>query len=135
MGVKYSGGCLVTAPERRAGRPWRRLRAQILAGNPICAICFRRPATTVDHIVPISHGGRELDPQNCRPACAPCNYAGGARITNAGRRGRRQVVKGWVSYDDPSQYPPEAWLVRPGDPCHFPMHENGCRGHLNRGWC
>jgi 5-methylcytosine-specific restriction endonuclease McrA len=123
----------MTAPERRGGRPWRRLRAQILAGNPACAICRVRPATTVDHIVPVSRGGRELDPQNCRPACAPCNYAGGARITNAGR-GKRRNAKLPISYPRVEMYPPEAWLVRPGAPCHFPMHENGCGGHLNIGW-
>jgi 5-methylcytosine-specific restriction endonuclease McrA len=123
----------MTAPERRGGRPWRRLRAQVLAGDPWCAICRRRPATTVDHIVPVSRGGAELDPQNCRPACGPCNYAGGARITNAGR-GKRRSTNLPISYPRPEMYPPEAWLVRPGDPCHFPFHENGCGGHLNKGW-
>ncbi len=66
---------------RAGGRPWRRLRATILAGHPVCAICRTRVATTVDHIVPVSLGGPELDPANCRPACGPCNYRGGQRLT------------------------------------------------------
>ncbi len=44
----------VTVSERRGGRPWRRLREELLAGNPVCAICWRRPATTLDHIVPLA---------------------------------------------------------------------------------
>ena len=81
---------LVTAPARRGGRPWRRLRATILAGNPPCSICGLRLATTVDHIVPVSLGGAELDPYNCRPACTKCNYGRGARLVNS-RRAARNV--------------------------------------------
>ncbi len=117
---------LVTSPERRAGRAWRKLREQVLAGDPVCAICRLRPATTADHVVPVTLGGAEMDLSNLRPACAPCNFAGGALITNARRRSRyagRAVG-----------YPPEAWLVRPGDLC--PYHDTLCGrlGHLRVGW-
>jgi 5-methylcytosine-specific restriction endonuclease McrA len=76
----------------RSGRPWRTLREQVLAEQPYCEIrgpkC-RGVATTVDHIVPLS-----VDPllahvrSNLRSSCTSCNYAGGARMTNAKRGGR-----------------------------------------------
>ncbi len=87
---------LVTTPQRKGGRAWGALRATILKASPYCAIRGPRCAgwaTTVDHVVPVALGGAELDPSNCRPACARCNYAGGARITNARRAGRPLVVR------------------------------------------
>ncbi|MFF3992454.1 HNH endonuclease signature motif containing protein [Streptomyces cyaneofuscatus] len=62
--------------------PWARgyntqylkARAAILAATPLCAICYSRPATTADHIVPLSRGGTN-DIQNLRPACGPCNFS------------------------------------------------------------
>jgi HNH endonuclease/Terminase large subunit, T4likevirus-type, N-terminal len=58
-------------------RAWRRLRAEILASGPPCVYCGA-PATTVDHVMPVSRGGAELDPANCVPACADCNGRKGA---------------------------------------------------------
>jgi 5-methylcytosine-specific restriction endonuclease McrA len=70
-------------PKAPARRPrldagWRKLRVTILErdghacqfrdGDGICV----RPATTVDHIVPVSHGGTD-DPSNLRAACVPHN--------------------------------------------------------------
>lgn len=73
----------------RAGRPWRRLRAQVLQRDPACRI--RGPkckgySTTVDHIIPLSlRPDLAHDPNNLRGACTACNYAGGAAMTNARR--------------------------------------------------
>jgi len=71
------------------GRPWRRLQAQILTRDGHrCQMRGPRcigHATTVDHIVPKQHGGTD-HPSNLRAACTACNYAGGARLTNAQRR-------------------------------------------------
>ena len=68
--------------QHRPGRPgrweWTKLRARILASRPTCAICGTRPATTVDHIRPVSRGGTD-HPSNLQPACWPCNQAKGAR--------------------------------------------------------
>lgn len=61
---------------RKRGAIWRRVRANILAANPFCYRCGRI-ADTVDHIVPISKGGAQLDPANLRPACKSCNSARG----------------------------------------------------------
>lgn len=67
---------------RSNGRPWRALRLEILKrdnwrcmiGGDGCTIV----ASTVDHIVPLAHGGTD-DPANLRAACARCNYRRGAR--------------------------------------------------------
>ena len=66
--------------------PWARgyntaylkARAAILADNPLCRICYSRPAATADHIVPISRGGA-TDSQNLRPAWGSCNFSRGNR--------------------------------------------------------
>lgn len=77
----------------RSGRPWRELRAKVLREQPYCEI--RGPkckgiATTVDHRVPLSVAPELAhERSNLRSACGPCNYAGGARITNAKRSGSR----------------------------------------------
>jgi 5-methylcytosine-specific restriction endonuclease McrA len=46
------------------------------------------PATTVDHVIPLSAGGSN-DPHNLRASCGGCNSRGGAAITNELRRARR----------------------------------------------
>lgn len=61
----------------RSGRPWRRIRAQILAASTTCWICGHGGADTVDHVIALSKGGDPLDPANLRPAhgvrgCATC---------------------------------------------------------------
>ena len=73
----------------RKGRPWRRLREMVLARDPVCTICWRRPATTVDHVVPLSvRPDLAHVVSNLRGACASCNAAGGAALIN-GRHSRR----------------------------------------------
>lgn len=42
-----------------------------------CYVC-REPATTVDHVIPISKGGPN-NLNNCRPACKSCNFSKGAK--------------------------------------------------------
>ncbi len=70
----------------RSGRPWRRLRAQVLREEPMCQI--RGPkckglSTTVDHVLPLStHPELAHVRTNLRGACTACNYRGGAKITN-----------------------------------------------------
>lgn len=79
----------------RGTAAWRKLRADVLAGDPICAMCRRARATTVDHIVPLALGGALLDPYNVRPACGPCNYRAGQKQTTAilrARSARRKVA-------------------------------------------
>jgi 5-methylcytosine-specific restriction endonuclease McrA len=89
---------------QRSWRPWSRIRALILDANPGGRCHINGPtcttwATTVDHIIPIADGGTD-HPDNLRPACAACNGAGGARLTNQRRRARtgyRTSVARYVS--------------------------------------
>lgn len=69
----------------RTGRPWRRIRAQVLAASNICWLCGKPGATTVDHVVPVSKLPHDhplvRDPANLRPAHTSCNSARGNRTT------------------------------------------------------
>ncbi|MEL7937664.1 HNH endonuclease [Pseudomonas delhiensis] len=65
----------------RGGRPWRRLRVQILARDKYlcrCEECTRlgrlREADEVDHVVPLSRGGTD-DPSNLRAINRDCHKA------------------------------------------------------------
>lgn len=83
----------MTSSHGRSGRPWRTLRLEILARDPWCQIrgpkCTGK-STTVDHVIPLSQRpDLAHDPANLRGACGPCNYRGGARLTNARARARR----------------------------------------------
>lgn len=78
------------ATERDRGRPWRRLRAEVLAAEPLCRPCkaARRVtlATEVDHITPLWAGGSADDPANLQPICPACHRTKSARdAANAGR--------------------------------------------------
>jgi 5-methylcytosine-specific restriction endonuclease McrA len=67
---------------------YRRLRAEILAGKPICVYpgCTA-VADTLDHIVPVSRGGSN-HPSNLRPMCRRHNEALGRDLGNAAKRRR-----------------------------------------------
>lgn len=65
-------------------KQYRENRLKVLAGNPLCTLCNKRPATQADHIVPKAYGGGDnLD--NLRPSCAKCNTSRGARQGNQDR--------------------------------------------------
>jgi 5-methylcytosine-specific restriction endonuclease McrA len=66
---------------RNDGTAWRKIRAQVLAEEPICAVqgCFR-PSTEVDHIIPLARGGSPLDRDNLQGMCKPHNASKGARV-------------------------------------------------------
>ncbi|WP_425271168.1 HNH endonuclease [Micromonospora arborensis] len=68
----------LSASRRGYTSEYRRNRAVVLADAPACTLCRRRPATTADHIVPLSKGGTN-QLSNLRPACGPCNYGRGNR--------------------------------------------------------
>lgn len=80
----------------RSGRPWRRIRRQVLDEESTCWICGLaidpvvlwpdRAAGTVDHVVPLSDGGHPTDRSNLRAAHFVCNVA---REHNRRRRARR----------------------------------------------
>jgi 5-methylcytosine-specific restriction endonuclease McrA len=61
-----------------------------------CAYCGHSPAGTVDHVVPVSEGGRTVE-ENCVPACEPCNQER-ARIGRNCERAHmaESQVRGWT---------------------------------------
>ncbi len=77
------------ATHGRSGRPWRRIRQQVLARDPYCRIGGPRCtgiSSTVDHVRPLStHPELAHDLDNLRGACPGCNSRGGAVLTNARR--------------------------------------------------
>ena len=70
---------------RGYGQDWRRVRAAVLAAEPLCRMCAAdgrvTPATDLDHIVAFQglHDPKRLDPANLRPLCRPCHMARTAR--------------------------------------------------------
>lgn len=69
-----SSGSRCAAHTLRNGstRSWRRTRALILARDAHrCALCGQ-PATEVDHITPVAHGGTD-QPWNLRSLCHDCH--------------------------------------------------------------
>lgn len=69
----------------RTGRPFRRVRADVLAASSICWLCGKPGATTVDHVLPVSKLPADhpllRDPANLRPAHQSCNSSRGNRTT------------------------------------------------------
>ncbi|MFD4183220.1 HNH endonuclease [Rhodococcus sp. NPDC058514] len=67
-----------------ARREWNRIGKRVSVDvfetyGRTCHLCGRpNSATTVDHVVPKSHGGAH-SLANCRPACSSCNIGRGTR--------------------------------------------------------
>lgn len=68
---------------RRSSRPWRRIRAAVLAASDVCHICGQPGADSVDHVLPLARGGTD-DRSNLAPVHhdvpPKCNRLKGARI-------------------------------------------------------
>lgn len=62
---------------------WRKLRAQVLSEQPVCAMCGTEQATEVDHIVEREHGGDDRR-DNLRGLCRLC-HAGKSASASRGR--------------------------------------------------
>lgn len=58
--------------ERTRGRRWMALKEYVLREQPVCAVCKCRPATEVDHILPISKGGTD-ERDNLQGLCYGCH--------------------------------------------------------------
>ena len=56
---------------------WRTLRNYFILTNPFCVHCKKngilRLATVVDHIHPVSKGGKEYDESNLQALCDSCH--------------------------------------------------------------
>lgn len=65
------------SPSRRGyDKRWQKIRAMHLAREPLCRECRKRglvvPATEVDHILPLSHGGSHAS-DNLQSLCKSCH--------------------------------------------------------------
>jgi 5-methylcytosine-specific restriction endonuclease McrA len=54
-------------------KEWRSYRKYYLAMNPICVICNKNEANTVDHIQSINMGGDFWNPRNHQALCQSCH--------------------------------------------------------------
>jgi 5-methylcytosine-specific restriction endonuclease McrA len=60
---------------------WRKIRQAVFAMKGTSCWWCGRPATTIDHVIPVVLGGGH-DHQNLVPACRRCNYSRGASTGN-----------------------------------------------------
>lgn len=65
-----SGGWQGSDRKRRLPRGWDRIRAEVLARDPICKICGTRSSTQVDHVRP-----KTDDHSHLQGVCYPCHKA------------------------------------------------------------
>ena len=62
-------------PKRTSNPEYRRRRAEVLEGNPLCHWCKKAPATEADHVLPYDLVG---DDTPIVASCKPCNAQRGA---------------------------------------------------------
>jgi 5-methylcytosine-specific restriction protein A len=90
------------SPTRQAmNKTYYRNRTIILRDHPACALrihCDGAPATQVDHIVPVTHGGTHAL-TNMQPACKSCN--------SSKQAGPRKTLSQWKA-EHSGQTPPNA---------------------------
>ena len=68
-----------TSAQRGYDAAYRRLRFKVLEeAGYVCTYCGG-PATTADHLVPLSRGGLNVL-ENLVAACGRCNYSRGGRL-------------------------------------------------------
>jgi 5-methylcytosine-specific restriction endonuclease McrA len=81
------------SPAHRAqyGGDYTRKRAHLLQGAPLCHACGQKPATTLDHIIPLKYGGTN-DWDNLRPLCGACNSSLGGRIATHSKARRHDAL-------------------------------------------
>ena len=79
-----------SAHARGYGRAWERLRAAVLAEEPLCRECQAagrvEAATDVDHVKPRARGGTDAR-SNLQPLCHECHSAKTAREDGGFGRG------------------------------------------------
>jgi 5-methylcytosine-specific restriction endonuclease McrA len=74
-----SGGWRDSQRRERLPSNWRRIRAEIIARDPICTLCETRPSTHCDHIKPKTDDNR---PSQLQGVCAECHMQKSSREGN-----------------------------------------------------
>lgn len=100
-GCPHFRPCPVEGHERKAwegsnrkgsSRRGRKKRARILARDPICTICHKRPSAVCDHVISVADGAPEdyadVPDELLRGICTPCDRK---RSAQQGARGRYGV--------------------------------------------
>lgn len=82
------------ATDPRRTHRWKQLRTQLLAHQPVCYWCKKRPATELDHVIPIAQCEDPYDADNLVPACKPCNSTRGTRYQQQMAASRRRRSEG-----------------------------------------
>ena len=67
---------------------WQKIAKAQLAREPMCQGCESAPATAVDHVIPISHGGPMRERSNLQSLCRDCHQ----EKTNVEKQGRRWIA-------------------------------------------
>lgn len=89
--------------KRIRGRALQRLRARLLADNPLCVLCRKQgrvtPATEIDHVVALTNGGTN-DDDNLQGLCAACHEI--KTLADLGQRPRVTTgIDGWPVDESP----------------------------------
>ena len=88
--------------KRGYGRQHVKLRAQLLAKEPLCRHCKAKgkitAAAIADHIVSLAQGGAAHDLTNLQPLCDPCHR-------------RKTLAEQGKSYRERKQIGPDGWPV------------------------
>ncbi len=87
--------------KRIRGRALQRLRARLLADNPLCVLCRKQgrvtPAIEIDHVVALTNGGTN-DESNLQNLCAECHEL--KTLDDLGQKPRQSIgVDGWPTND------------------------------------
>jgi len=81
-----------SAAARGYGADWRKLRAHVLARDPVCTICQINVATKVDHVMAKHLGGTD-DETNLRGVCTDCH-----RNKSSSEGGRARGSRSWKTF-------------------------------------
>ena len=80
---------------------WRKVRAKVMARDPVCRLCRRKKSEDADHIVPLRSGGRPWDMANLQGLCKSC-HRGKDSALQTGRKAFEPVcVHGYGSVTCP----------------------------------
>lgn len=82
-----SGGWKGSDRRQRLPPNWRRIRAQILARDPVCVLCGIRPSAFCDHIIAKADDHR---PEGLQGVCGPCHDQKSSAEGNAARAAQQR---------------------------------------------
>ena len=84
---------------RIRGRARQKMRARLLAANPICYVCGTAVAVELDHKVALTNGGSN-DDENLGGICTQCHEA--KTLKDLGQKPRVTIgIDGWPTEDAP----------------------------------